>query len=57
MIARGGDNNGILLTGNNNEIYGHITSDDEAGPFQWVASYRKYDWSGGGRGFSCKRRG
>jgi hypothetical protein len=30
-----GRHNGILLAGNNNEIYGHFTSDDEAGPFQW----------------------
>jgi hypothetical protein len=30
-----GRHNGILLTGNNNKIYGHFTSDDEAGPFQW----------------------
>jgi hypothetical protein len=33
-----GRHNGNMLTANSNGIYGHFTSDDEAGPFQWGSS-------------------
>jgi hypothetical protein len=33
-----GRRNDILVTGNENEIYGHFTCDDGAGPLQWTRS-------------------